>query len=684
MRRILVTAATMTLCTLWLGAIAIAAEPSATVSGTVTGAGQPIAQSEVTLWAATGQGNSVKVAQGTSASDGGFSFRARGAHNAIVYYIVASGGKSKADASRKPNAAIALMAVAGTRIPTRIVINELSTIASVWTSAQFLNGTALRGNPLGLRIAAGNVPNFVDLATGGLGVPIQGSLNGPQTPTLANFATLADLLAGCVARVVPDACNSLFNAAAPPVGSAATNTLGTAETIARYNWYQPEKLFGLVARFYPVPQGKTLRRTPFHPYLSYAPSAWVLPLMFDGGGYRAGGKMMFNSHGDLWVPDNFTIGFQGQDTLWQGNLTEFAPNGAPLSPITTGFAGGGFEGGTFGGAIDAKDNVWVDSYGGKSISVFDKYGKPLTPSSGITFDGQLGLMQGIIVAPNGDVWALGISKNQLVYFPKGDYTKGRMICQGREEEPCRSFAGPFYLSIDRQDRIWVSNALGNFVVRFPASDPTKVEKFKTGFSGSGMNVDSQGNVWITNRLGSTDRGAAVLNDVLKTAKSGGNFDEVLEKAMAAQTSGGGSVTLLKPDGSEYPGSPFSGPSLPGPWAVVVDGNDQVWISQFAHPWGQLAHLCGARAETCPPGAKTGDPISPPLGYVGGGLQMQTDLAIDQAGDVWVADNWTDIDQCFQSPPIEALSTRCGGQGVTVFYGVAKPVHGPQIGPARGY
>jgi hypothetical protein len=25
--------------------------------------------------------------------------------------------------------------------------------------------------------------------------------------------------------------------------------------------------------------------------------------------------------------------------------------------------------------------------------------------------------------------------------------------------------------------------------------------------------------------------------------------------------------------------------------------------------------------------KTGDQISPPLGYVGGGLQMQTDLAI---------------------------------------------------------
>lgn len=45
------------------------------------------------------------------------------------------------------------------------------------------------------------------------------------------------------------------------------------------------------------------------------------------------------------------------------------------------------------------------------------------------------------------------------------------------------------------------------------------------------------------------------------------------------------------------------------------------------------------------------------------------------------DNWQDMDSCFGVPP-EALSTRCGGQGVTVFFGMAKPVKAPQIGPAR--
>jgi hypothetical protein len=111
----------------------------------------------------------------------------------------------------------------------------------------------------------------------------------------------------------------------------------------------PNRVFALVGELYPVPPGKTMRAVPFMPYLNFAPSAWVLPLKFDGGGYRAGGKAMFDSEGNLWVGDNFTIGWQGQDTLWQGNATKFAPNGRPLSPITTGFAGGGMQGGTFGG-----------------------------------------------------------------------------------------------------------------------------------------------------------------------------------------------------------------------------------------------------------------------------------------------------------------------------------------------
>src|SRR5215469_2327066 len=219
-----------------------------------------------------------------------------------------------------------------------------------------------------------------------------------------------------------------------------------------------------------------MRAVPFMPYLRFPPSAWVLPLKFDGGGYRAGGKAMFDSEGNLWVGDNFTIGWQAQDALWQGNATKFAPDGHPLSPITTGFAGGGMQGGTFGAAVDAQDNAWLSSYGSKSIAIFDKNGKPLTPPDGITFGGRLGLMQGIIVTPSGDVWAVGITKDQLLHFPKGNWTNGQIVCEGQDSEPCKSFAGPFHLGIDQQNCIWVNQALGAWVARFPATAPDKVER----------------------------------------------------------------------------------------------------------------------------------------------------------------------------------------------------------------
>ena len=70
--------------------------------------------------------------------------------------------------------------------------------------------------------------------------------------------------------------------------------------------------------------------------------------------------------------------------------------------------------------------------------------------------------------------------------------------------------------------------------------------------------------------------------------------------------------------------------------------------------------------------KTGDPISSPGGYVGGGMQPMTDIGIDPAGNVWVADNWERPDSCYAKGG-EAVSTQCGGDGLMVFYGMAKPV-----------
>src|SRR5215475_12971565 len=529
---------------------------AADISGQVLGAGAPIANSTVTLWAASA-GNPQELAQTRTGADGRFSMAVPGAaEKGASLYVVAQRGRPAASKASGDNSRIALMTVLGATPPGRVTINEMTTVASVWTHAQFLDSTAIKGQPLQLKIAAGNVPSFVDLQTGGWGATIQDPLNSGQTPTMANFATLADLLAGCVVQVTADSCSKLFAAATPPKGAAPTDTLTAAQSIARYPWYQPDRLFALLGEFYPIPQGKTLRPVPFMPYLNYSPSAWVLPLKFDGGGYRAGGKCMFDSKGNLWVGDNFSIGWQGSDALWQGNATKFAPDGHPLSPITTGFAGGGMEGGTFGAAVDSKDNAWFTTYGSKAIAVFDKNGKPLTPPQGINFDGRLGLMQGIIVTPNGDVWVLGVEKRQLVHFPNGDLSKGQIVCEGDSAEPCKSFKAPFHLGIDQQDRIWVSDAAIDHVTRFPASDPTQVQTFKTGFSSSGLGIDSQGNVWVTNRLGNSVVGMAHLVDMGAREKAEGvsTASDYLTKTMSEQKGGrrGGSLPMPRHKGPEKP------------------------------------------------------------------------------------------------------------------------------------
>src|SRR5262245_4184443 len=550
--------ATMLLAVGVLGCACVAATAAVRIEGQVQAGGGPLANSTVTLWGASA-GEPRQLAQTRTSSDGRFQLGSQETIGAdVILYVIAKGGEAASNRGSGDNPAIAMLAVLGNAPPAKVVINEMTTVASVWTHNQFIDGTAIKGHALGLKIAAANVPSFVDLQTGGWGATIQDPLNSGQTPTMANFATLADLLAGCATRVMADACSKLFAAATPPTGSPPSDTLTAAQSIARYPWYKPDRLFALLAEFYPVPKGKTIRAVPYMPYLSFPPSAWVLPLKFDGGGYRAGGKAMFDSEGSLWVGDNFTVGWQGQDSLWQGNATKFDPNGKPLSPITTGFAGGGMQGGTFGAAVDAKDNAWLASYGGKSIAVFDKTGKPLTPPDGITFDGRLGLMQGIAVTPGGDVWAVGVNKSQLLLFPGGDYKNGKIVCEGRDVEPCKSFLGPFHLGIDQQSRIWVTNAMGGHVTRFPASDPTRAEKFNTGWSGSGLGIDSQGNVWVTNRLGSSIYGELKMAEVALALKTGGNADERVTRIMFKQRGGrdGGSVTLLRPDGSAYPGSPF--------------------------------------------------------------------------------------------------------------------------------
>src|SRR5271167_5083504 len=105
------------------------------IGGKVEGGGGPIAKANVTLWAA-GPDTPQKLAETLTKADGSFDIEsAGGKHDAGVLYLIAQGGEPKVGGDKGPNLAITLMATLGATPPQRVTINELTTVASVWTGA---------------------------------------------------------------------------------------------------------------------------------------------------------------------------------------------------------------------------------------------------------------------------------------------------------------------------------------------------------------------------------------------------------------------------------------------------------------------------------------------------------------------------------------------------------------------
>jgi DNA-binding beta-propeller fold protein YncE len=122
------------------------------------------------------------------------------------------------------------------------------------------------------------------------------------------------------------------------------------------------------------------------------------------------------------------------------------------------------------------EKVWVTSFNGK-ILVMDFDGHPIGKESDFPTDGKVGGLQAVATAANGDMWIADATKNQLLYFPGGRVKDGRLI----QVEGLKS---PFGIAIDAQNRVYVSNAQSDTVVRFPANDPSKVESFRCVLPGS--------------------------------------------------------------------------------------------------------------------------------------------------------------------------------------------------------
>jgi DNA-binding beta-propeller fold protein YncE len=338
------------------------------------------------------------------------------------------------------------------------------------------------------------------------------------------------------------------------------------------------------------------------------------------------------------------------------------------------FTGGGLNGAGFGIAIDPQDHVWVSNFGftgsecpvaptSNSVSEFDPDGHPLSGDDGY-LDGPLSWPQGIKSDVDGNIWIANCGNNSVTIYPDGNPNAARNLDFTRA-----GLTEPFDIAIDHRGRAWVTFNEGNAVAVIELdgrrartwtipnrhADDVAKARFRQPM---GIASDSKGNMWVAN------------SGIVHVPCPGDGSDFPPGEV-------GGSVTLIYANGHVAFGSPFTGGGLAIPWGIAVDGNDNVWVANFgggANEGGsllsRLSLVCGTNPANCPPGHRTGDPISPATGFTSDALDRVTGLAIDPSGNVWAVDNWK----------FDAQQNNPAGEAIVAFLGIAGPLATPLIGP----
>ncbi len=261
---------------------ATAVEAPVALHGTVNGGQQPVSGSSIQLYAAgtRGPGSAAQPLLGDpvqSDSDGKFSIPAtyRCPSPTAQLYVIARGGNPELSTSAG-NPALELTAMLG---PCRslsasnsIMVNEVTTIGSIWPLAAFIKSSSNLGSAPGdasFLNAVASVPEFINIAQG----------SSPGKPTSTSYFTensklysLSDLLANCVNSTGGSAgdgtpCGHLFSTATPAGGAAPTDTMTAALRIAQNPGNNVIEIFGLAKE-----------ANYFQPALTVAPNDWTLTL----------------------------------------------------------------------------------------------------------------------------------------------------------------------------------------------------------------------------------------------------------------------------------------------------------------------------------------------------------------------------------------------------------------------
>ncbi|MEY9874985.1 DNA-binding beta-propeller fold protein YncE [Streptacidiphilus sp. MAP12-33] len=641
-RRQLLLVATVLAC---LGAGGASGAPrgaDAAQDGVVRSGGTPLGNLRVTLLEA-GPARPRVLAQTCSGPDGRFhlTYR-RPADPRAVLYLTADGGSG------------GLRLAATVDGGSAVVVNERTTVAAAYAFAQFTHDGEVAGGSPGLPNAAAISHNLADVRTGGVAPLLAAPPNGRETSTLAAFDTLANLLAVCARG---GDCGTLLRLAQPPGEARPQDSFQAAADIARAPGHDAAALFAL-ARTQPV----------YRPALAAAPDAWTLALRYDGNGHEVNGpgNIAFDAAGNAWVSNNYPFALNPLTSVCGGRaVLALSPTGADLPGAP--YRGGGLYGAGFGIAVDRNGQAWVSNFGfqgkgcpvdpsrhDRSVSEFAADGRALSPGTGWRFGG-ISQPQGTVADRSGNVWIANCGNRSVTRIPDGRPEAARNLPLA-----AAGLVKPFDIAVDPRGRAWVTgNGSDNVVELAPDGRPLRTVTPPGLHRPLGIASDSLGDLWVA-------------DDQILPVPCEGSTTADLAGALSTVPGPGHrpGVVLIRPDGTAAP-APFTNGGLVLPWGVAVDGDDHVWVANFAGR--RLAELCGARVSTCPPGYRTGQPISPAAtGYPSDGLVRNTGVQIDPSGNVWLANNWRQV----------PLQTNPGGHELVVFVGLAAPVLTPQAGPPQ--
>lgn len=628
-----------------------------------SGAGgtHPLTNTPITVYAAT-KDVPIALGRGTTGENGLATLQVTEPPSGAVVYVAAEVGGG-----------VELVAVVGTGLRyDTTVVNELSTVAAAYSMAQFAVGTTLRGPAFGLRVAAGMCANLVTVYAGMPSLVLQEPPNGDQTSALRSLRTLGNLLAPCL-RGVPGAVDTLLTLATSPGGIRPADTFQAIVSIARHPAHN-------AAAIYTQAQEADV----FTPALEQQPDAWTLAVKVNdtgSGDYLFGGpaNVAFDRNGYAWVANNV---FQG--TPDSGNfIVVLRPDGkpsdgrdgTPKSPVF----GGGLQGPGWGVTVAPNGHAWVGNFGWGpdtewpergSASEFLPDGTPVSGEDGHR-EGGLHRAQATVADADGNIWMASFENGRVVVY-----------LDGKPHDHCSQPAGEgtFGIAIAADGTAWVSASGGG--LGWPTPSQGSVCRFRLEVDDvDGVPVKRLKPVGEMVRLGNACKAIAV---------------DSLGNAWLA-SGGDSTVYQLSPDG-EVAGAYTGVGGMDAPWGITVDGDDHVWVANFGalgldsdFTDAGLTRLAGANPDTRPRGVNAGDPLSPSTGYTlpSGGdpvlladgqpvytdgtvctspLMRATSCQIDQAGNVWVVNNWkprfaTDFPPKHGNP---------GGDGVVIFVGLAKP------------